>query len=81
MEPQFASFDANIGTYTEGTNITILIEGINSDGVHFYLQSEEIQVTSSGQPSGPPLDMTTIGIIIAIAGIVVVLGLVIRMRK
>jgi hypothetical protein len=84
MEPQFSSFLANIGTYEPGTNITISIETVDNNGVHYYLDEMEFTVGSGETTPGPADEIDPMMIIIiagAIVGVVIVVGVIVKMKK
>ena len=84
MEAQYSSFLANIGTYEPGTNITISIEAVDNNGIHYYLNEMEFTVGSGETTPGPaggidPMLMIILGG--AIVGVVIVVGVIVKIKK
>ena len=84
MEAQYSSFLANIGTYEQGTNITISIEAVDNGGVHYNLDEMEFTVESGGTTPAPTGEIDPMMMIIiagAIVGVVIVVGVIIKIKK
>jgi hypothetical protein len=83
MEPQYASFAARIGTYEQGTNITMSIEAVDNNGVHYYLDEMQFTVGSGGTTAGPSggIDPMLLLVIGGAIGVIIVVGIIVKIKK